>query len=849
MVFIPLRGDTFVITFAHSHEVFANLTEIAWIIDLQNADQSSLSFTIRNDSLEIMGLGDCHVVSTIKLPTMKNLALSLLVSLSAAHAQTILFQDSFDTADGTNFDASDISGRISGTLDGEVVLRSFGAQQQISGNQLLLPTGTNGVRFEYNDGTFGADNRFNWAAGDTGAAILEAGGFTVSFDATHTGNATADWVSFQVGTVNADNGNLTDDDYGILFRQNGNTERFDNSVNLGAGGTFPATLAQRKIEIQYSFSSFDDGTDVTATSFVDGVQVASDTFQWDSNGGEMRMELGHNDPNVLIDNVTISLPTGDELSITLDSNRFQSGSTQGTLVSTLSAVVGGNLEAATFSLIAGSGDIDNDKFQINGDRLEIGDFDFTNDGSIQDQEFSIRVQVIGATATGELILLLKANKDDDFDQLLDEWEINWAGNLTTLSAVTGSEDSDNDGLTDLEEFQVSQGEYPGTPAYTEINPTQADADNDTLTDGQEIKPTGSRAATNPTNADTDLDGLSDLVETNTGAFIDASDTGSNPTLYDSDGDFARDSWEVTHNTDPNDGGSHPGSVSSRVTIVPITDDASTDIDPSKVYTHAISGGSAAVINGVSFDVLSSTIAPANFIWDAGDKSFNEVVQNNGDWLPEEGFVTGPGLVSLLESFSYSSTGLTPGSGQTYTLTNLTPGTNYDLRLYIRLWDTEGDARQIDLVFNNGSEQAIQPYGALPVDRPGALTGTGNHHEAYYLNFNYTAQTTELTIEANIAECNPAANGSFHLYGLTNEVSTGSADLVITNTLITPAGQFAIGFQGRPSTTYQITKSPDLVTPFVALDTPLSVTTDVTGAGQAVLPVQETSEKKYFFRVE
>jgi len=228
------------------------------------------------------------------------------VIFAGSASAAVLFSDNFDTADGTNFDASDPTGRYSGTLAADVVLRSYGAQQQISGGQLLLPTGTNGVRFENNDGTFGADNRFDWAAGATGSAILDALGFTVSFDVTHTGNATTDWVSFQVGTINDDNGNLTDDDYGILFRQNGATERFDNSVNLGAGGTFTATTTQRHIQIDYSFTSFADGSDVTATSYVDGVQVASDTFQWDANNGEMRMELGHNDPNLLIDNLTVS---------------------------------------------------------------------------------------------------------------------------------------------------------------------------------------------------------------------------------------------------------------------------------------------------------------------------------------------------------------------------------------------------------------------------------------------------------------------------------------------------------------------------------------------------------------
>ncbi|MGC6466667.1 MAG: PEP-CTERM sorting domain-containing protein [Akkermansiaceae bacterium] len=233
--------------------------------------------------------------------------LPLLLTNSASGF--VLFSDNFDTADTANFDAAPTTGRLSGTLASDVVLRSFGFQQDISGNQLLMPNGAgggHGVRFENAAGPFGGGNRFDWAAGATGTAILNAGGFSVTFDVTPAGNTTPDWISFQVGTVNADSGNLTNDDYGILFRQNGATERFDNGTNLGAGGSFPATLASRSVEIQYAFSSFADGSNVTATSFVDGVQVASDVFQWDGNGGEMRMELGHNDPGLLVDNLTVS---------------------------------------------------------------------------------------------------------------------------------------------------------------------------------------------------------------------------------------------------------------------------------------------------------------------------------------------------------------------------------------------------------------------------------------------------------------------------------------------------------------------------------------------------------------
>jgi hypothetical protein len=235
---------------------------------------------------------------------------SSLVVTAPAASQQLLFQDNFDTADNASFDAAPTAGRLSGTVAGsETILRSWGAQQQISGNQLLLPVGgDSGVRFEKAAGPFSATNRYDWAAGSAAASILSGGGFTVTFDWTPAENTSTNWVSYQVGTVNADSGNLTNDDYGILFRKNGNTERFDNTVNLGPGGTFAATDAgvPRQISISYFFNSFADGATVNAVSSVNGTQVANDTFTWDSNAGTMYMELGHNSAGDRIDNLTIS---------------------------------------------------------------------------------------------------------------------------------------------------------------------------------------------------------------------------------------------------------------------------------------------------------------------------------------------------------------------------------------------------------------------------------------------------------------------------------------------------------------------------------------------------------------
>ena len=57
-------------------------------------------------------------------------------------------------------------------------------------------------------------------------------------------------------------------------------------------------------------------------------------------------------------------------------------------------------------------------------------------------------------------------------------------------------------------------------------------------------------ATNP-SGDSDDDGLNDSVETNTGIYVSADDTGTDPSNPDTDGDTVNDGAEVnTYNTNP-----------------------------------------------------------------------------------------------------------------------------------------------------------------------------------------------------------------------------------------------------------------------------------------------------------
>ncbi|MBM3836901.1 MAG: hypothetical protein FJ398_02865 [Verrucomicrobia bacterium] len=101
--------------------------------------------------------------------------------------------------------------------------------------------------------------------------------------------------------------------------------------------------------------------------------------------------------------------------------------------------------------------------------------------------------------------------DTDADQLPDAWENLYApGDLAKLKA-TG--DADADGLTELAEMLLGS---------------------------------------DPTKSDTDGDGLADGVETNTGKFVSATDTGTDPFKKDTDGDGRSDGDEikVAPTTDP-----------------------------------------------------------------------------------------------------------------------------------------------------------------------------------------------------------------------------------------------------------------------------------------------------------
>jgi uncharacterized protein (DUF1800 family) len=144
--------------------------------------------------------------------------------------------------------------------------------------------------------------------------------------------------------------------------------------------------------------------------------------------------------------------------------------------------------------------------------------------------------------------------DADGDGLPRWWEQDHGLSDTLLADAT--QDADQDGLTNAQEYT------------RQTKPRDADSDDDGLKDGVE---TGSgsfvsaaNTGTNPLNADTDADTLKDGDEV-------AASPMPNPNAADSDGDGAGDAWEVRTAYLPNSAISTPPSFTAAIGINFVSD--------------------------------------------------------------------------------------------------------------------------------------------------------------------------------------------------------------------------------------------------------------------------------------
>jgi hypothetical protein len=128
------------------------------------------------------------------------------------------------------------------------------------------------------------------------------------------------------------------------------------------------------------------------------------------------------------------------------------------------------------------------------------------------------------------------DNDTDDDGLLDLWEQENFGNLDQ----TADGDPDGDELKNGDELA------------NRTDPNEADTDMDGLSDKVEVD-----GPTDPRDNDSDDDLLLDGVETNTGIFVSATDTGTDPLNPNTDGDGSSDGKEIADGTNPVDANDPP----------------------------------------------------------------------------------------------------------------------------------------------------------------------------------------------------------------------------------------------------------------------------------------------------
>ena len=178
------------------------------------------------------------------------------------------------------------------------------------------------------------------------------------------------------------------------------------------------------------------------------------------------------------------------------------------------------------------------------------DTDTDGDGSLDGQEVRNGTDPLDPTDPGTANI-----NDEDGNGLDDDWEDQYYQDLPHSSDWYKNRDTDQDGLTDYEEYiygtnpLIPDTDQDGLTDYEEMktyntDPNKQDSDGDELKDGEEVN----EYKTNPNEKDTDWDKFGDGSEIKLGT--DPLDPNSFP--GDRDGDGMPDQWEEDNALNPDD---------------------------------------------------------------------------------------------------------------------------------------------------------------------------------------------------------------------------------------------------------------------------------------------------------
>jgi hypothetical protein len=196
-----------------------------------------------------------------------------------------------------------------------------------------------------------------------------------------------------------------------------------------------------------------------------------------------------------------------------------------------------------------------------------------------------------------------------------------------------------------------------------------------------------------------------------------------------------------------------------LSYIPVTNDADSEVDPAKTYTHAIDfgGGAPVTVNGVTF--------VKNFGDTGGTASLNTGSTSIGIQYNGRDFATVTGAVyNLFRDMRYGA------AAAEVILTGLTPGQWYDFRLYSRSWDTNGepiDDRSQNFEYYIGDATVAADTVSLNQDDASAdPPGLDAYDRAYAMSYVYQADAAgKITVKID-----QTGDGTYHNYGLTNELA-------------------------------------------------------------------------------
>ena len=255
-------------------------------------------------------------VPKLTLSFIRCFAAGLIAGCVSANAQTLIFSDNYNVANG-NLDSATLAGRTNGVDAYGVLPQSAAIEQTINGNQLQLVapggdgTGDSGcMRF---DSISSHGTLWDWSSGAGGTAITSAGGMTVSFNWTANNTTSSDWIFLAAGADSADSYGYgwkllalsSATSAGIIIANDGEVQAWNAGV-LAATGSFTPAGTSHTVKLDYEFNSWAVGSPVTVAVIVDGTFVLSDSFTWVHGAGAQYLDLGTYQESNLIDNFSVT---------------------------------------------------------------------------------------------------------------------------------------------------------------------------------------------------------------------------------------------------------------------------------------------------------------------------------------------------------------------------------------------------------------------------------------------------------------------------------------------------------------------------------------------------------------